>query len=837
MDLDEKPATAAASQRLQLSFEQAPVGILHLGLDGIILRANSRMCRLLDCVEDDLTGRHYSARLLAEDVPAMQAGTAYARSHPGQAHKCQVQLIRRDGTPYRVHITSYCLTEQGVPACHIWWVNDIGQQRLAFDSTHDKLTGLPARSLFLDRLRQAVLHRQRHGDTIALLCIGIDNYHFVNESLGHAAGDSLLAGIAQRLRGCVREHDTVATLGGNEFVVILEDVQGVADPVPVCETIFASLASPLQLDGQQVHASASIGIALCPQDGKDSATLLRYADMALTRAREHGGGNYQFFASEMNRRTLERIGMEAALRLAVFRDELQLEYQPLADLQHGQVASLEALVRWQHPVQGLIPAQRFVPVAEEAGLIGAIGAWVLRRTCQDLRAWRAEGLPAMRVAINLSPKQFRDRQLCAQIAAALAEHELEPSMLALEITETVLLQDAAIGEVLAQLKALGVALVLDDFGSGYSSLSNLKRFPFDYVKIDCDHIRAIVTDSGDAALAKTIISMAHHLGMQVVAEGVETEGQCDFLRRNMCDLIQGYFFAPPLPPEQIAALLREARALPPHLLRLQQQPRSLLLVDDEPNIVSSLKRLLRSDGYQIYSAGSGPEGLAMLSMHAVDVIVSDQRMPGMMGVDFLRKAKELYPDTIRIMLSGYTELQSVTDAVNEGAIYKFLTKPWEDELLRGHIADAFRLKEIADDNARLHLEVRTAYHELASANRRMEEAMRQQQQDQGGLASLGILRDLLQHLPLPAIGVDEQGLIAFVNTAAAHLFECGGALLGAAASVALPELFQPGRQAGAGGTHEASIDGARFAVTHHPLGAGPAARGGLIALSRCEAQP
>jgi PAS domain-containing protein len=209
----------------------------------------------------------------------------------------------------------------------------------------------------------------------------------------------------------------------------------------------------------------------------------------------------------------------------------------------------------------------------------------------------------------------------------------------------------------------------------------------------------------------------------------------------------------------------------------------------------------------------------------------------MMGVDFLRKAKELYPDTIRIMLSGYTELQSVTDAVNEGAIYKFLTKPWEDELLRGHIADAFRLKEIADDNARLNLEVRTAYYELASANRRMEEAMRQQQLDQSGVASLGIVRDLLQHLPLPVVGMDEQGLIAFVNTAAGHLFQCDGALLGATASVALPELFHPGRPPGAGGTHETSIDGARFAVTYHPLRVGPAARGGLIALSRCEAQP
>jgi CheY-like chemotaxis protein len=397
--------------------------------------------------------------------------------------------------------------------------------------------------------------------------------------------------------------------------------------------------------------------------------------------------------------------------------------------------------------------------------------------------------------------------------------------------------------LLEPLKTLGVALVLDDFGTGYSSLSNLKRYAFDAVKIDCAFIRDIVTDSGDAALSKTIISMAHLLGMQVVAEGVESEAQCDFLRRHSCDLIQGYFFAAPLTPDEVQTLLREDRRLSPHLLRVQKQQRTLLLVDDEQNIVSSLKRLLRRDEYQIHTANSGQEGLDVLARHAVDVIVSDQRMPGMLGADFLRKAKELYPDTLRIMLSGYTELQSVTDAVNEGAIYKFLTKPWEDEQLRGHIAEAFRLKEIADENERLNLELRTVNHELASANRRLEDVLRQkQQQISRDEISLNVARELLQHLPLPVIGMDDLGMIAFINAAADHLFRGGGALLGNEACVVLPELFPAGDgfeamasgSRRAPGTHEADIDGVRFAVDVYPMGASSTSRGSLITLSRKE---
>ena len=712
-----------------------------------------------------------------------------------------------------------------------------GDHGMAGPALRDPLTGLPGRVLLNDRLDQALARTAHRGGALALLCLGIDNLPLIRDSLGHEAGARLLADSAGRLRARIQDHDTLARLSDDEFVVVLGEVDNVGQVGSLCEELCAAMAPALAWQGQQVHAHVSVGVALFPQDGADGAALLRHADVARACARENGGGKYQFFSERMNQRSLARTSMEVALRLAIARDELQLQYQPLADLQNGAIAGMEALLRWQPPSGEMAYAGHFLPLAEDLDLIVAIGDWVLRRVCRDLRAWRAVGRADVRIAINVAPRQFHQPRYARGVAAILAEFAVAPGALTLEITEAALMQDsAASAHSLAQLKALGVQLALDDFGTGQSSLNNLTRFPFDQVKIDRDVVRGIVTDSGDAALSKTIISMAHNLGIRVVAEGVESESQCDFLRRNMCDLIQGYFFAPPLALDGVALLLDEPRRLPPHLLRIKHQQRSLLLVDDEQNIVSALKRLLRPDGYQIFTANSGQEGLDLLERHPVDVIVSDQRMPGMIGADFLRKAKLLYPATIRIMLSGYTELQSVTDAVNEGAIYKFLTKPWEDELLRGHIAEAFRLKEIADENERLNLEVRTANHELAAANRRMEELLQQkQQQISRDEISLGVARELLQRLPLPVIGLDDQGMIAFINGAAERLFQSCGSLLGNEASLVLPALFPA--EAGAEALHRADIDGVRFDVEVYPMGEHSAARGSLMTLSRSDVAP
>jgi CheY-like chemotaxis protein len=473
----------------------------------------------------------------------------------------------------------------------------------------------------------------------------------------------------------------------------------------------------------------------------------------------------------------------------------ELLYQPLIDLQTGAVLSLQLRVR------------------DAAGL-GSL----LRRAGADLQPW-----PLLRLALEV------DAVPCAALAAALADCALAPARLTLEVGQAAL-ADPGCSALLEDLKQRGMGLTLSRFGAGPAALAHLKSAPFDAVKLAPECLRDVAGNGGEAAWTRGLIALAHHLGLRALADGVDTEAQCDFLRRNMCDGIQGALSGLPMTAAALQRSLATAPALPPHLLRLHKPPRRLLLVDDEPNILAALKRLLRPDQYQIQTAHDGPQGLALLAAGPVDVIVSDQRMPGMLGADFLRKARELAPDSIRIMLSGYTELQSVTDAVNEGAIYKFLTKPWDDEQLRGHIAEAFRVKEIADDNLHLHLQVRSANAELAAANRRMEQLLLvKQRQISRDEISLGVAREILQHLPLPVIGLDNAGMVAFVNAAAGAVFGHHGALLGEAAVQALPELFAAGAV-----RQEARIGAHGYAVRSQPMGAWSTSRGSLITLSPLE---
>lgn len=497
-------------------------------------------------------------------------------------------------------------------------------------------------------------------------------------------------------------------------------------------------------------------------------------------------------------------------------DDQSPRYQPLVDLRNGAVACVAALS------------------AREAGLA------LLRRTCEDRQLWQGGVLNCcdFQVAIPIGAAQLHDARFGPGVAALLDEYAIAPAALTLELDEATLMRDAAASAgALDFFKRQGVCLSLDQFGAGPACLSNLQRYPFDYIKLAAAVVRGAAEQEAVAAQCHALIAMALHLGIRVAADGVQSEAQCAFLRDNLCDLVQGDIYAAPQAPAELGALLRDDRRLPPHLLRVQKKRRSLLLVDDEVNIVSALKRLLRPDGYEIHTANSGEQGLEMLAQLPVDVIISDQRMPGLNGADFLRQARILRPDTIRIMLSGYTELQSVTDAVNEGAIYKFLTKPWNDEQLRGHLADAFRLKEIADENVRLNMEVRNANHELASANRRMEQLLHQmQRQIDRDEISLNIAREILQQLPLPVIGMDDDGMIAFVNGAAGRMFQRSGALLGNEAGAVLPQLFPDGGMAPPAGHHTAP-GGIRYAVKSYPMGRSSASRGSLITFSLEETLP
>jgi EAL domain-containing protein (putative c-di-GMP-specific phosphodiesterase class I)/CheY-like chemotaxis protein len=491
-------------------------------------------------------------------------------------------------------------------------------------------------------------------------------------------------------------------------------------------------------------------------------------------------------------------------------DEPPPLYQPLVDLRNGAIAGLEALS----------------PDADSLAL--------LRRSCTDRQLWQGGVLDGgdLQVTINVAPAQLHDPDFGHEVAALLEQYGVQPAALTLELDEDALTNDpTASDRALDFFKQLGACLTLDHFGAGPACLTHLLRYPFDYVKLDAARVHGVADDANAAARCQALIAMAHHLGIRIAAEGVHTEAQCAFLRTNLCDLVQGDLYAAALPAAEVGALLREDRRLPPQLLRTPARRRCLLLVDDEANILSALKRLLRPDGYHILSADCGEQALEMLAQQPVDVIISDQRMPGLSGADFLRRARILRPDTIRIMLSGYTELQSVTEAVNEGAIYKFLTKPWNDVQLRAHLADAFRLKEIADDNARLNMEVRSANHELAGANRRMEQLLHQmQRQIDRDEISLGIAREVLQQLPLAVIGLDDDGMIAFINGAAGRLFAHSGALLGNQARAVLPQLFDSATAPPAAG-RQVDIAGRRYAVHGYAMGRHSASRGSLLTLS------
>ncbi|MDP1896910.1 MAG: EAL domain-containing protein, partial [Sulfurimicrobium sp.] len=457
--------------------------------------------------------------------------------------------------------------------------------------------------------------------------------------------------------------------------------------------ILAAIAKPAMIESHQLTVTCSIGISLFPRDGEDPSTLLKNADAAMYKAKEQGRNSIQYYTAEINSRVFQRLMLENSLRAALERNEFALHYQPQVSLLNGQVIGMEALLRWQHAELGMISPVNFIPLAEDTGLITPIGAWVLRTACKQTKAWHDAGLPPVRIAVNISGRQFRENipQLVEQV---LAESGLPPQYLELEITESVAMQHAETTEqTLGVLRDMGVRLSIDDFGTGYSSLSYLKRFPINKLKLDQSFVRDIISDPDDAAISSAIIALAHGMKLEVIAEGVETESQLSFLRSHGCDAIQGYYFSRPVAPDQMEQLLRDGRHL--DLPGVTEGPvRTLLLVDDEPNILAALQRLLRHDDYRILTASGPAAGFEILARIPVDVILSDQRMPEMSGSEFLSRVREMYPNTVRMVLSGYADLASIAEAVNRGAIYKFITKPWEDDALRAQVFEAFRYHEM-----------------------------------------------------------------------------------------------------------------------------------------------
>ncbi|MBI5344609.1 MAG: EAL domain-containing protein [Deltaproteobacteria bacterium] len=476
----------------------------------------------------------------------------------------EVSALRKNGTEFPVEVSI-----SGVMINGKWHsigiIRDITERKQSEETIvrmayHDHLTGLPNRLLLNDRLEQALSMGHRHNSLVAVLFIDIDRFKIINDTLGHAMGDELIRAAAERLRKRLRGSDTVARLGGDEFTVLLQDINGIEGVSKAVENISSLFKEPFNIKGHELFLTVSMGISIYPDDGADRETLLKNADIAMYLAKDEGRNAYRFYATSLNARTIERLELENRLRKAVERDELLLHYQPQIDIKTGEVIGIEALVRWHEPERGIIQPADFIPLAEETGLIVPIGEWVLRKACEENRRWQDKGLKQVRVAVNLSLRQFRQKDFVKTVAGIIKDTALDPQYLELELTESIIMKDGeSTIEVLRELKAMGIRLSIDDFGTGYSSLAYLKKMPIDVLKIDQSFVRDIAVDPDDAAIAVTIIRMAHSLKLEVVAEGVETAEQLEFLRSMQCDRFQGFLVSRPVPSAEVEGVLAKGR--------------------------------------------------------------------------------------------------------------------------------------------------------------------------------------------------------------------------------------------------------------------------------------
>jgi diguanylate cyclase (GGDEF)-like protein/PAS domain S-box-containing protein len=562
------------------------------------------------------------------------------------------------------------------------------KERLSYLAYYDVLTGLANARLFEDRLAQFIQASQA-GHRVGTILVNIDRFTQLNDALGRHMGDALLKQVAQRLDAGLPGGVSLARIGGATFAIAVAELAQDADLERIVEdAILAAINQHFKLGGHEVRIHARAGLALFSRDGGDAEQLLKHAEAALQSAKRLGK-TYLYYSPAMNAAHASRLALESELQRALDAREFVVYYQPRVDLVSGRIASAEALIRWRHPQRGLVFPGTFIPLAEEVGLIEPIGAWVLDTVCAQQAYWLQRQVDVVPVAVNLSAAQLKNGNIVQDVSDALARHRLPARHVEFELTESMVMSDLEMADSnLRALKGLGIQLSLDDFGTGHSSLAYLQRFPFDVVKIDRAFIRDVNADTGNAAIATAIIAMAHSLHLRVVAEGVETEAQLQFLRRRRCDELQGFYFSEAVPAEQFETMLVEKTQL---TLGQQVDEDTLLVVDDEPSNLSTLRRLLRREGYRVLTAGGGQEGLDLLAVNRVQVIISDQRMAGMSGTQFMGIVRELYPGTIRMILSGFTDLAAVTDGVNQGELFKFMTKPWDDGELVRNVRDAFRL--------------------------------------------------------------------------------------------------------------------------------------------------
>jgi diguanylate cyclase (GGDEF)-like protein/PAS domain S-box-containing protein len=548
-------------EKLSAAVEQSPAAVVITDPRGIIEYVNPKFCRSSGHSIEALIGRRiaslFGASMSQDAFEAMIESVAR-----GEVWHGDLPFTRSDQQTFQTSATISTLSDSSGTNTQVLMLLEDISDRVAYredlfrQANFDTLTGLPNRQLAMDRLAQGVSAAERRNNQLALLFVDLDRFKIVNDTLGHQYGDELLLEAARRLRQCVREEDTVARIGGDEFLVILGNQHSSSDASMAASKVIAAIDQPFLIDNRELSVTASIGLTLFPDDGTTPLELLRNADAAMHMAKQHGQNTYHFFTPEMNQRALNRLNLETHLRQALKRNEFELYYQPLIALDTGEVVGAEALMRWHKPELGNPGPDIFIPIAEETGLIVPIGQWLLQEACAQAAHWLARGIN-LRMAVNISSRQFIGNNIVSAVEKALVHNQLPAANLELEITEGLLLADAVqTRHALAKLQRLGVRLSLDDFGTGYSSLSYLRRYAFDVLKIDRSFINDVVEEPEAAALIRAIIAMAQSLGLEVIGEGVETVAQADFIRSHGCNFAQGYFYSKPLPPAQFETWLR-----------------------------------------------------------------------------------------------------------------------------------------------------------------------------------------------------------------------------------------------------------------------------------------
>ncbi|GAB2867174.1 hypothetical protein GCM10027277_40190 [Pseudoduganella ginsengisoli] len=562
------------------------------------------------------------------------------------------------------------------------------EQRANYLSYYDALTGLPNMGLFLDRLEQIEQNAFHSGGGAFVIVLNLERFKQVNDTVGRHGGDEVLRVIAARLGADLGRQCTVARVGADNFAVAGE--RGIDENVnTLCATLLKVVNEPITVHGTTVQLAARLGVSVYPADASDSESLFKNAEAALKQTKAVLA-RFQYYSQELNERLAQKAELERLLKEAVDMGQFTMFYQPKVDLRTGQIGGAEALIRWQHPVMGTVSPDRFIPLAEETGMVVPIGDWVIQAVCAQQAQWQREGQRIVPIAVNLSALQFRESNVLQTISGALEQHGLDPRWLEVELTESLVMHDPeAAQQTMRQFGELGLRISLDDFGTGYSSLAYLKRFPFHYVKIDRAFVTELTNNPDDAAIATAIIAMAHSLRMSVIAEGVETEAQMQFLRSRHCDYLQGFYFSRPVPAEKFNKMVQDGNQLALSS-DLSRPPHTLLVIDDDETFQSGMQRTLRGEGYRILCATSAVQAMELLALHPVQVIVFNQLGKGFDRKSALSAAARMYPDTMRIVLSGQGELHAVLEAVNRGEIYRFLTQPWDEDILKLTIREAFQ---------------------------------------------------------------------------------------------------------------------------------------------------